>query len=119
VFDLLEENWNAQFDCLRQFKTHNGHCELFWATFCLYILKIPPLTLVALPDLRAGNVPSKYKKDPSLGNWVNNQRVCWKNGKMDLKWKKKLDDNCFDFAPRYPGKGWEESECTSNMASES
>jgi hypothetical protein len=31
VLDLLKENWNAQFDSLRQFKNDNGHCELLWA----------------------------------------------------------------------------------------
>jgi hypothetical protein len=30
VFDLLTENWNVQFDSLRQFKNDNGHCELLW-----------------------------------------------------------------------------------------
>jgi hypothetical protein len=44
-------------------------------------------------------VPQKYQEDPSLGEWVRNQRTCFKNGKMDQGRKRMLDEIGFDFAP--------------------
>jgi hypothetical protein len=55
VFDLLQENWNVQFDSLRQFKNDNGHCELFWAVDRFTFILNTPLTLpsVYLRELQA------------------------------------------------------------------
>jgi hypothetical protein len=45
-------------------------------------------------------VPHAYKEDPSLGIWVDSQRTVFKTGKMDLERKMRLDEICFDFAPK-------------------
>jgi hypothetical protein len=42
-------------------------------------------------------VPKKYKEDLQLGNWVDNQRACFKNGKLDPEKKNRLDGIGFEF----------------------
>jgi hypothetical protein len=45
-------------------------------------------------------VPQGYEEEPKLGDWVNNQRSCFKNGKMDPERKRRLDEIGFDFNPK-------------------
>jgi hypothetical protein len=42
-------------------------------------------------------VPQKYKENPTLGVWVNNQRTCFKSGKSDPERKRMLVEIGFDF----------------------
>ena len=37
------------------------------------------------------DVPQRYKKDPKLGTWVNNQRKAYREGKMPLDRIEKLE----------------------------
>jgi hypothetical protein len=42
-------------------------------------------------------VPQRYKEDLQLATWINNQRACFKNGKMDPEQKNRLDEIGFEF----------------------
>merc|ERR1712194_574103 len=48
------ETWNEKFTKLEAYCASNGHC----------------------------NVPQRYKTDPALGTWVDNQRTAIKNGTL-------------------------------------
>jgi hypothetical protein len=56
-----------------------------------------PTNTPPLASCIAGKVPQRYEEDPALGVWVNNQRACFKNRKMDQERKEKLDEIGFDF----------------------
>jgi hypothetical protein len=94
-----EDIWNLQFKKLQDYFEKHGHCELVWAVDrFIFILNtptsIPPLSLPV-----AGNMPNKYKEDPSLGSWVERQRAFFKTGKIVAERKAKLDEIGFDFNP--------------------
>jgi hypothetical protein len=44
-------------------------------------------------------VPTKYKEDPALGDWVNLQRVVFKKSRMKPERTAKLNKIGFDFKP--------------------
>ncbi len=64
---LQEEYWQEKFDQLEQYRKQYGDCQ----------------------------VPVNWKKNPSLGTWVNTQRTLAKKGKLDPVKKKKLEDMGF------------------------
>ena len=59
------------------------------------------------------NVPSKYKEDPKLGQWVPNQRFAYWNKKMTEERKRLLDSIGFLWELSTKNKAtWEEMYCT-------
>jgi hypothetical protein len=97
-----EDMWDFQFQKLREYYEKHGHCELFWAVdrFTSFILNSPTNTSICLSHWIAGNVPWKYKEDPSLSNWVITQRTRLKNDKMNPERKAKLNEIGFEFVPK-------------------
>lgn len=61
--------WMGKFASLKEFRIREGHC----------------------------NVPFGYKKDPSLGSWVNSQRNLYKKGKLNPERVQMLRDIGFIF----------------------
>jgi hypothetical protein len=60
----VAKSWKRQYEKLVEFKRNNGHCL----------------------------VPSRYKEDVSLGNWVRQQRVAHTKNKMRQDQKELLDE---------------------------
>src|SRR5689334_8758452 len=81
--------WDLRFEELRAYRREHGHCQ----------------------------VPSRSKKNPSLGYWVNYQRVLRRSGRLDAARRRRLDKIGFDWVSRgrsvefrdstYWDTGWE------------
>ena len=70
VMTKRDQNWWARFEELEEYKREIGDC----------------------------NVPQKYKANPQLGIWVNNQRQFYKNNKLESKRIEALEGIGFEWA---------------------
>ena len=52
------------------------------------------------------NVPVRYKKNPGLGRWVDNQRCLYQKGKLEPEREKRLNELGFCWDPQE--EAWEE-----------
>ena len=72
IWDLLEYEWNKNYNALIDFKSIHGHC----------------------------NVPRNYPEYPALGRWCDKQRTAYKNNKLSKDKIKQLDDLGFSWSLR-------------------
>ena len=72
IWAPFEEKWNQSFKMLESYKNAQGHC----------------------------NVPQKWKKNPSLGKWVSDQRTKWRENKLDSVKIQKLGALGFVWQPK-------------------
>ncbi|HQZ87692.1 MAG TPA: Helicase associated domain protein [Gammaproteobacteria bacterium] len=70
-WNLLDANWQFNYEALKLFKEQNNHC----------------------------NVPLRYQKNKCLANWVAVQRKCYKNNKLSENKLKLLDAIGFEWNP--------------------
>ena len=63
AWDPLDKFWERRFEDLSRFKAQHGHC----------------------------NVPVEFPDNPSLGNWLNNQRSLQRGGELSLDRVKRLE----------------------------
>ena len=69
VLTKRDQNWWARFEELEEYKQEHGDC----------------------------NVPQKYKANPQLATWVQNQRQVYKNNKLESKRIEALEDIGFEW----------------------
>ncbi len=67
--DGINSAWQARFDELRRYKATHGTCD----------------------------VPAKWRENPQLGNWVDQQRQLQKRGALHLERQRRLDEIGFDW----------------------
>ncbi len=71
-FAWASTSWKTRFDELVRYKTAHGNC----------------------------NIPPKWPENPKLANWVGNQRLFWKQGKLDPERERVLNEIGFTWAKR-------------------
>jgi hypothetical protein len=82
IQSFADAAWDVRFLELKAFRREHGHCM----------------------------VPSRYREDPSLGNWVNHQRVMYRSRRLKDDRRKRLEQVGFDWISRGRNIEYRDSE---------